>query len=92
MSGAQNEHRTRSWKLLIERDLFNTYSQRINASFQYLDDNGNGFFTLKDVTERGKFVFSYLGNQVEQKMPTQAWICSVITIFGVMVRYTSTTL
>ena len=52
---------------MIERDLFDSYAQRINASFQYLDDNGHGFFTLKDVTDRGKFVFSYLGNQVEHK-------------------------
>ena len=78
--------RVQGWKLLIERDLFESYSQRINACFNYLDDNGEGFFTLKDVTDRGKFVFSYLGNPLENKNPYAAMDCFDATILAAPVK------
>lgn len=61
IGGASNGGRTSSWRRLIESGAFdNCYPQRISACFEYLDADSLSFFTLKDLTERGKFVFSNL--------------------------------
>lgn len=56
----ENPH-VQSWKRLISTGIFdNNYAQRVNASFQLLNADNLGYFTLRDFTERGKFVFSFL--------------------------------
>jgi len=37
------------------------YAQRVKVSFDFLDIDNNGWFALKDLTERGKHISSYLG-------------------------------
>lgn len=50
-----------SWRRLLESGVFNgSYPHRISACFQFLDADNLGYFTLRDLTERGKFVFSSL--------------------------------
>ena len=58
--------RSKQWLRMMEIGLFDdVFAQRVNASFQYLDYDGVGYFTLKDLTERGRVVFSYLDIDVD---------------------------
>lgn len=50
-----------SWRRLLDSGVFNaSYPHRISACFQFLDADKLGYFTLRDLTERGKFVFTSL--------------------------------
>lgn len=51
----------KNWKRLIDMGVFvDSFSQRVSASFQYLDTDDQGYFSLKEFTALGKFVFNYL--------------------------------
>jgi hypothetical protein len=54
------------WQRLLELQLLHTYSQKLNAAFECLNSSGRGEFTLKDITEKGKFVFEFLCLEVDQ--------------------------
>lgn len=58
---------TSSWKKMMDLQIFVSYSQRTNACFRYLDLSCTGSFSLKDFTDRGKFVISYLNLDSESK-------------------------
>jgi hypothetical protein len=46
---------------MIFKGIFdNSFASRVNASFQYLDSKNEGSFTLRDLFEKGEFVFKYL--------------------------------
>ena len=52
-----------SWKAMIDMGLFDDcFPQRVNASFRYLtqDSEDKFHFSLKDLADKGPFVFSYL--------------------------------
>mgnify|MGYP003386264104 CR=1 FL=1 len=73
---APENKRVCNWKRIIELNLAQCYPQRLNAAFEYLNTNGTGEFTLKDITDKGKIVFSYLCLDLDQD-----------TSFSVMVSY-----
>ena len=53
--------RVECWKKLMDNGLFEeSYSQRVNACFQYLLGSDVQCFGLRDFTDRGKFVITYL--------------------------------
>ncbi len=43
----ENDPRLNRWLKIIESGILTSYPQRIQASFNYLDSEGNGFFTIK---------------------------------------------
>ena len=48
------------WKWLMEKNILQSFSQRVTAVFQYLDKENLGFFSLTDMNEKGGEVFDYL--------------------------------
>lgn len=63
-----NEIDTSLWKRLIDFGIFdNCYPQRLNASFRYLVNSDSNHFSLKDLIQKGSFVFSYLSVRVEHE-------------------------
>jgi|AntAceMinimDraft_5_1070358.scaffolds.fasta_scaffold337325_1 hypothetical protein len=60
------EIRQKQWKDLIQRDLFDKYSQRVNACFKYLDSAGVGYVGVQHFQNKNNnFVFNYLGLNVD---------------------------
>lgn len=56
-----------TWGKLIGQNIFDDYyPHRINACFRYLDEDEQGVFSLKDLIQRGPFVFNYLCIDVEE--------------------------
>eukprot|EP01033_Poteriospumella_lacustris_P019171 gene19171-13847_t len=56
------------WKKLIDMGLFDeSYSQRINASFQFLcPDGDSNCFSLKDLIHRGTSILTFLNLDVDK--------------------------
>mmetsp|Transcript_23204 Transcript_23204/g.34049 ORF Transcript_23204/g.34049 Transcript_23204/m.34049 type:complete len:1138 (+) Transcript_23204:131-3544(+) len=57
----QNARRCKRLEKLMSTGLLIGYAQRVKACFEYLDVENDGYFTLKDLTERGKRVSTDLG-------------------------------
>lgn len=51
---------------LLSTGILLGFQQRVKASFEYLDADNHGFFTLKDLTERGRRIFLELGLDLDQ--------------------------
>lgn len=51
---------------MMERDLFETYSARVNAAFQFLDDKNVGTFGVNDLANAEDFIFRYLGISLDK--------------------------
>ena len=73
--------RIANWKRILDLQLCHTYAQKLNAAFEYLNTDGRGEFTLKDISEKGKEVFQYLCLDVDQET-SFAVMVSVLYIFN----------
>ena len=66
LSDPGSEARQKQWRDLIQRDLFDKYSQRVNASFKFLDSAGIGYIGVKHFQNKNNsFIFNYLGLNVD---------------------------
>ena len=53
--------RTKRLRRLLDSGLSPEFPQRLQSCFQYLDQEQLGFYSLRDLTERGDDVFRLLG-------------------------------
>jgi len=63
MSKVSEAERTRKHTLLdfMRLGYLETYPQKINMAFQYLDSDGDGGFNVNDLSLADDFLFSHLG-------------------------------
>ena len=45
---------------LMNSGVLTSYSQKVKVAYHYIDLDNKGYMTLKDLSDRGSFVFTYL--------------------------------